>query len=148
MGHRTFAILALIFASTVFGQIDSSGLKAKFGSPLNREVFTVRPGIEMIVDYSPIANHACALKFPGEAMPPDAKPGVGINPKKIIDELVAEIVPLAMRGKELGGMCEQMGLQGMCSKDYEHVMVMESMTGNQRTAVVVRFKTADCAGER
>jgi hypothetical protein len=71
----------------------------------------------MIVDYSPIANHACVLKFPGEAMPPDAKPGVGNNPKKIIDELVLEIVPLAMRGKELGRMHQQMGLRGMSSTD-------------------------------
>jgi hypothetical protein len=148
MGHGTFASLALIFVSTAFAQIDSAGMRAKFGSPLNREVFTVRPGIEMIVDYSPTANHACVLRFPGEAMPPDPKPGVGINPKKIIDELVLEIVPSTMRGKELGRMRQQSGMQGMSSTDYENVLITEPMTGDQRTAVVVRFKTADCAAER
>jgi hypothetical protein len=148
MGPRTFAFLALTFASTAFAQIDSAGMRAKFGSPLNREVFTVRPGIEMIVDYSPTANHACVLKFPGEAMPPDPKPGVGINPKKIIDELVLEIVPLTMRGKDLGTIYHQSGMHRMSSIDYENVSIIESMTGGQRTAVVVRFKAADCAAER
>jgi len=39
-------------------------------------------------------------------------------------------------------------VQGMSSTDYENVLITEPMTGDQRTAVVVRFKTADCAAER
>ena len=105
----------------------------------------MRPGIEMVVDYSPTGTHACQLQFPGEApFPRDVGPGVGVNLKKLMDEVVEEIVPVAMRGKELGRICQAMGLPGMCSKDYELVTIIEPMTGDRRTAVVVRFKTADC----
>jgi hypothetical protein len=139
------AIVGLIFTSLMFAQVDSSALRAKFGTPLNRETFTVRPGIEMIVDYSPTSTHACQLQFPGQApFPPDAAPGVGFNLKKLMDDVVDEIVPVAMRGKELGRLCESAGLSGMCSKDYEHLTIIEPMTGDRRTAVIVRFNTADC----
>jgi hypothetical protein len=105
----------------------------------------VRPGIEMVVDYSPTGTHACQLQFPGEApFPHDVGPGVGVNLKKLMDEVVEEIVPVAMRGKELGRMCQTSGLHGICSKEFEHVTISEPMSGDQRTAVIVRFKTADC----
>jgi hypothetical protein len=141
---KATAFFILFGALTAFGQIDSSGLRAKFGAPLNRETFTVRPGVKLIVDYSPTANHACRLELPGEVMPIDAPPGVGVNPKKIVDDILAEIVPLAVRGKELGRMHQQIGLAGMSTIDYENVYVNESLTGDRRTALIVKFKTADC----
>jgi len=138
-------IFGLIFASSVFGQIDSSGLRAKYGAPLNRETFTVRAGIEVVVDYSPAANHACRLELPGEApIPQDAAPGVGINTKKPIDEVLAELVPLSIRGKEVQKMCQSTGLHSMCSVDYELVSIVEPAQGGRRTAVIVKFKSADC----
>jgi len=137
--------ICLIFISPVFAQVDAFALRAKFGAPLSRETFTVRPGIEMIVDYSPTSNHACRLEFPGHApVPRDVPAGVGTNSKKLIDDVVEEIVPLSMRGKELGGMCQSMGISGICSKDYEYVSISEPSNGAGRTAVIVRFKTADC----
>jgi hypothetical protein len=141
---KATALFILLAASAAFGQIDSSGLRAKFGEPLNRETFMVRPGVLMIVDYSPTANHACRLELPGQAMPTDAPLGVAINPKKIIDDILAEIVPLSMRGKELGGMSQQMSLQGISTIDYENVSIAGPFTGNRRTALIVRFKTPDC----
>ena len=141
---KATAFFILLAASTAFGQIDSASLRAKFGAPLNRETFIVRPGVQMIVDYSPTANHACRLELPGQAMPTDAPLGVAINPKKIIDDILAEIVPLSMRGKELGRFAEQMGQLGISSIDYENVSIVESLTGNRRTALTVKFKTPDC----
>ncbi|HTB13652.1 MAG TPA: hypothetical protein VK752_18880 [Bryobacteraceae bacterium] len=148
MGCGRLAIFCLVFAASAFGQMDGSSLRAKFGVPLNREVFTVRPRIEMIVDYSPTGNQVCRLELPGLApMPADAAPGVGINTKKIIDEIVAEIVPPSMRGKAGASMCTSSGKNGMCSTDYENVSIAESLDGARRTAVIVRFKIAGC-GER
>jgi hypothetical protein len=143
------AIFFLILASSAFGQMDASGLRARFGAPLHREVFTVRPGIEMIVDYSPTGNHACRLELPGEApMPADAPMGVGINTQKIIDELLTEIVPLSMRGKVGSRFCASAGMQSMCSTDYENLSILEPSSGARRTAVIVKFKIAGCSGER
>jgi len=129
------AIFFLIFAASALGQMDSSSLRVRFGAPLNREVFTVRPGIEMIVDYSPTSNHVCRLELPGDT-------------KKLTDELLAEIVPLSMRGEEGASFCTTSGINWMCSTDYEHVSVVESSNGGQRTVVIVRFKMAGCSTER
>ncbi len=143
------AIFFLSFASIAFGQMDGSSLRAKFGAPLNREVFTVRPAIEMVVDYSPTGNHVCRLELPGEApMPADTPAGVGVNTKKLIDDLLLEIVPVSMRGKGGGKMCESMGRMGMCSADYEHLSILESLDGGNRKSVIVRFKIAGCSGDR
>jgi hypothetical protein len=143
------AIFFLILASSAFGQMDSSTLRAKFGAPLNREVFTVRAGIEMIVDYSPTGSHACRLELPGQApMPADWPVGVGFNAKKAIDDLLAEIVPLSMRGKAGQSFCMSAGMQSMCSTDYENLSIREPSSGGGRTAVIVRFKIAGCSGER
>ena len=142
---KATAFFILLAASTAFGQIDSSGLRAKFGAPLHRETFTVRPGIQMIVDYSPTATHACRLEFPGAGMPKDAAPGVGIDVKKFIDDIVWEVVPASVRGKDTGRkFCSQMGLSGMCFTEYDHVTISELSRGTERTAVIVKFKTADC----
>ncbi len=149
MDCRKFAIFFLVVASSAFGQMDASSLRAKFGAPLNREFFTVRPGIQMIVDYSPTSTSVCRLELPGQApIPADAPMGVGINTKKIMDELLVEIVPPSMRGKAgAGNFCAAAGRAGMCSTDYEHVSIVESLDGGNRTAVVVRFKIAGCPPE-
>jgi hypothetical protein len=144
MGYLVLGI-CLIFISPVFAQVDASALRAKFGAPLSRETFTVRAGIEMIVDYSPTRNLVCRLELPGHApVPRDVPAGVGTNTKKLIDEIVEEIVPPSVRGKELGRMCESTGISGICSKEYEYVSISEPSNGARRTAVIVRFKTADC----
>jgi len=99
----------------------------------------------MIVDYSPTANHACRLEFPGQApFPKDVGLGVGVNLKKLLDDIVAEIVPPAMRGKELGKMMQSSGLSSLQTTTYEHLTISEPMTGNNRTAVIVIFQNPDC----
>jgi hypothetical protein len=140
-----YLIVIFGLASSLYGQLSSSELRAKFGPPLNRETFTVRPGVQMIVDYSPTANHACRLEFPGEApFPKDVGPGVGVNLKKLMDDIVAEIVPPAMRGKETGKMVQMAGLASVQTTTFEHLTISEPMTGNSRTAVIVTFQSPDC----
>jgi len=100
----------------------------------------------MIVDYSPTANHACRLEFPGQApFPKDVGPGVGVNLTKLMDDIVAEIVPASMRGKEGGKMAQVSGTVSLQTTTYEHLTISEPMTGNNRTAVIVTFHNPDCA---
>ena len=91
----------------------------------------------MIVDYSLTANHACRLEFPGEA--------VGMNPKKLIDDIVAEIVPPSMRGKEKGKYTYVSGGFSVSTTTYENLAISEPMNGHDRTAVTVTFHNPDCA---
>src|SRR6185436_16287964 len=89
------------FVLSAFAQVDgawlASDLRAKYGPPLAREVFTGRPGIEMVVDYA--ANgHVCRIQLP--LVGPGREPG--LKTAQAIDDFLAELIPLTMRGKELG----------------------------------------------
>jgi hypothetical protein len=77
---KTLAVLAalsLLVASSAFGQVDANSLRARYGPPLERETFTVRPGIEMIVDYGP-NKLACRMNVSFQNVPTersDRSPG-------------------------------------------------------------------------
>jgi hypothetical protein len=52
----------LSFALALFGQLDSSQLRAKYGPPLDRETFTMAPGFQIVVDYGP-DRQVCRLEI-------------------------------------------------------------------------------------
>jgi hypothetical protein len=56
------SLFALAIASTAFAEIDSYGLRAKYGMPLNRETYDVPAGGRIVVDYGPTAQ-ACRIEF-------------------------------------------------------------------------------------
>jgi hypothetical protein len=130
-------------AVSAFAQIDGSqfatDLRAKYGPPLARETFTARPGIEMIVDYA--ANgHVCRIQLPAVAPSRDSK----VSTPQAIDEFVLELVPLSIRGSELGRMTEQIGLPAVSLVVYQYVTIGESLTGQKRTGVTVTFTKEQC----
>lgn len=58
-------VLVVCFSSALpaLAQLDSAGLRAKFGMPLNRETFHMPAGFDLLVDYG--ANgQACTLQVP------------------------------------------------------------------------------------
>jgi|SRR5580698_847573 hypothetical protein len=77
----------LLLALPALAQLDSAAMRAKFGTPLNRETFRVRPGFEIVVDYGD--NHqVCRLEIPAATWSP-------AETQRIFEELVPE----SMRGK-------------------------------------------------
>jgi hypothetical protein len=102
MKFRTSTILLLIAASSAFAQLDSFTLHSKYGAPLDRETFTVRPGIEMVVDYGP-SKQVCRLQLPSGMQIVGTVPPGAIT-KKQVDEVLTEVVPPSMRGKEVNRM--------------------------------------------
>jgi hypothetical protein len=98
-----------------------------------------RLGLEMVVDYS--ANgHVCRIQLPPIA--PSREPGV--KTAQAVDDFVAELVPLTMRGKELGRMLEAWGASSVSHIEYENVTISELRQGERRTAVTVKFKKEEC----
>src|SRR5450432_3558175 len=95
----SFAI-ALVAASSAFAQVDAYRLRSKYGQPLDRETFTVRPGIELVVDYGP-SKQACRIQLPSGKKIVGTVPDGAIT-KHQIDEVLDEVVPQSIRGKELG----------------------------------------------
>jgi hypothetical protein len=143
MTARLLAICVFGFAWSAFAQIDgarfASDLRARYGPPLARETFVARPGIEMIVDYA-TNGHVCRVQFP------PVGPGreSGVKTGQAVDDFLAELVPLAMRGKELRRLHTFMGAISMSSVEYENVTISESLQGQRRTGMTVTFRDEEC----
>jgi hypothetical protein len=120
-----------------FAQLDSPTLRAKYGSPLNRETFHIPPGFDLIVDYG-AANQACTLKVPA-LMPTDKKIYRTSDQKQEMYDFLLDLAPNSMRGKEVRRMSMQMGLISVTVVDYEHIAVSES-----NDTITVTFKSDDC----
>jgi hypothetical protein len=126
-----FAIGCLLLAMPALAQLDSAALRAKFGAPLNRETFHVRMGLDIAVDYGG-NRQVCAIEIP--VLPTQNE----------TDEFLAELVPDAMRGKELNRFMGQQGLAWFSVIKYEHLTISETGHGDTRYATTVRFKTEGC----
>jgi hypothetical protein len=141
-----FATCCLGFASCAFAQLDTSALRAKFGSPLNRETFHISPGFDLVVDYG-ASNQACKLEVPG-LMPTEEKVQNSAVMKQRMYDFLAEVVPASMRGKELKRGATQMGLATMSWVEYEHITIGEFQHGDQAFSkdhtITVTFKSYDC----
>jgi len=130
------------FTFSLSAQFDAdkftAGLHANFGPPLAREVFLVPAG-EMVVDYA--ANgHACRIQLPATG----PEEGTNVRSPKAVDDFLLKLLPLSMRGKELGKMMEAVGLPGVRSTLYENVTISESLQGQRRTGVTATFTKEKC----
>jgi hypothetical protein len=130
------------FAVSASAQFDAEnfavGLRAKFGPPLHREVFLVPPG-EMVVDYA--ANgHPCRIQLPATG----PEEGTNVISAKGVDDFLLKLLPLTVRGKELGKMAEMFGLPGVLITQYENVTISESLQGQRRTGVTAIFPKEKC----
>jgi hypothetical protein len=135
------------FALSAFAQIDGASfardLHTKYGPPLARETFTVRPGIEMVVDYAANGN-VCRIQLPSIA--PGREPGV--RTPQAVDDFLAELVPLKMRGKELGRLVESYGAPSVSRVEYENVAIADTLQAQRRIGVTVTFTKEECRDKR
>ncbi len=142
--HLRLLATLIGFAVSAFGQIDgakfASDLRMKFGPALARQTFTVRPGIEMIVDFA--ANgHVCRIQLPPVA-PESRRPAV--SSPQAIDEFVSELVPLSIRGSELRRWASISGLNSVSMVEYGNITIAEASQGQTRTGVTVTFTGEAC----
>jgi len=144
MSLRLFAI-AFGLAASAFAQPDpaafASGLRARFGPPLARETFVARPGLQMVVDYAS-DGHVCRIELPSIA---PGRDNPQVQGPQAVDDFIAELLPPALRGKEIRRMAEVFGLISISNVEYENLTVAETSTGATRTAVTVTFTAERCA---
>jgi len=138
----TALAFACITPSSAIAQIDAYILHSKYGPPLDRETFMVRPGIEMIVDYGP-SKQACKIQLPSGMNFVGTVPPGSVS-KKQIDEVLDEVVPPSLRGKLLNEMLMTAGLPAMSVKIYENVNIAETHHGGIGTGITVTFTDAAC----
>jgi hypothetical protein len=153
MLHLPFRLLTAFvgLAVSAFAQIDgakfASDLRTKFGPPLARETFKVgtgskspgdkgwESGVEMIVDYS--ANgQVCGIQLPPYG---SGKPGA-----TLADELISDLIPLALRGKETGRGTISLGSLSMHLIEYENLILSETWVGGARTRMDVILINEGC----
>jgi hypothetical protein len=128
-----------------FAQLDSSTLRAKLGQPLNREIFHMPFGFDLIVDYG-ISTRVCKLEVPA-LMPRDpARISNTTDLRQRMYDFLAELVPASERGKGGGTIHFQSGLISMMTTEYENVTVSEVQNDTQpeRGTITIRFKNAGC----
>jgi hypothetical protein len=141
-----FAICCLGFTIPAVAQLDSSALRAKYGSPLHRETFHMPSGFDLIVDYG-ASNQVCKLEL-SALMPQHGKVISSVSEmKQRMYDFLAELVPRSMRGKELGRGNYLFGAISLLSVEYEHVTIVEPKDENQpfgNNTITVSFKTNNC----
>lgn len=134
----------LAFALPAAAQLDSAQLRVKFGTPLNREVFHVPPGFDLVVDYE-AGHQVCTLEVPA-MMPTDSQVRNGAEMKEKMYAFLADLVPDSMRGEETGRGIIALGAISLSTVEYEHVMIIEAQYANQPfdNKITVRFKNPAC----
>lgn len=103
-------------------------------------------GFDLVVDYGP-SQQVCALEVPA-LMPANDKEKVSNTSvmKQQMYAFLADLVPAAMRGKELQRMLQLMGAFSVEVAEYEHVVVSEAQNANQPLGgkITVRFTNDEC----
>ena len=132
----------VLCVSALAQQMDSTALRAKYGEPLARETFQIRPNIEAVVIYGS-GHQVCRIELPpGRNIAGETPPGIATTQQ--VDEVVEELAPLSMRGKEIGRGIIFAGRISFASANYENVNISEPQDNGRRTAVTITFKRPDC----
>jgi len=138
----TAKITLFVVCCSAFGQMDTSTLRAKYGEPIARETFQVRPNIEAVVNYG-TGHQVCKIDLP---------PGSYVNPphgasNHEVDQVIDELVPPSARGKEINKGVLATGRNSMSFADYENITIAEPQDPDhpgRRTGVTITFKRPDC----
>ena len=143
----TAKLTLFVVCCTAFGQMDTSTLRAKYGEPIARETFQVRPNIEAVMNYG-TGHQVCKIELPpgsymnivGEILPHFAT-------KQQVDEVIDELIPPSVRGKEIGSSLASAGRLSERFTEYEHIKLHEPQDPDhpgRRTSVTITFNRPDC----
>jgi len=139
--------LFVVCCLPAFAQLDSSALRAKLGQPLNREVFHLPAGFDLIVDYG-TTGQACKLEVPAVMPHEAAKVWNSDVQRQRMYDFLADLVPASTRGKQTGGLTEVFSLTSLTTLEYENVRVSEIQNGGEPESkdntITVRFKGVSC----
>jgi hypothetical protein len=76
-------------------------------------------GVEMVVDYA-VNGHVCRIQLPPVGPSRDLR----VSTPEAIDEFILELVPLTVRGKELGRSMVMSGPNSVSMINYENVTLL------------------------
>jgi hypothetical protein len=134
-------------ASFAFSQT-SQDLHNRYGEP-DRERFAARPGISLTVAYG--SDHlACeALIDPPQPLA-STEEHVPLMSSEGVSEVLEEVAPVAIRGKEISSASFQSGCNQVRVTDYENASIMRSIhtcdlsSHDQDARTIITFKRDIC----
>jgi hypothetical protein len=122
----------LLLAIPALGQLDSTALRTKFGPPMNRETFHLRPGFDLVVDYG-ATQQVCTMSMPASITRGET------------ERFLEELVPDSMRGKlEISRTASSSEANQVYQRDYEHVTISIHISYERDDGVSVSFRREDC----
>ena len=151
---------SLCLALSAFGQITTTMLRARYGTPTksdapasesfragkgdgglvvnyaSAETFKVRDNIEMVVNYGP-SGQVCRIDLPGREQPVGRQASTDAETNRQLHEVLDEVVLPSIRGKELRSMLEQFGLPAARWTEYENLTIVEI---GPQTRIQLKFK--------
>jgi hypothetical protein len=148
MSKYFLAICCLGLTLPVFAQFDSSTLHAKLGQPLNREIYHMATGFDVVVDYG-ISTQVCRLEVPA-LMPrdPAAKVSNTTELKQRMYDFLVDLIPASERGKEVGRFAEIHGMVSLTTIEYENITISEIQYANEpestNNTITIRLKNVGC----
>jgi len=147
------AVALFCLVAAVDGALGPSSmeLRNRYGAP-NMERFTARPGIEVTVEYG-TDRLACdvVVEAPRSLFDTDPFERPRLIPSEAVSEILDEIAPVAIRGKQIN----RGGFQSGCnivvtSIEYENVVIShglapcDSPSRDQEVRATVSFKRDVC----
>ena len=132
----TAKLTLFVVCCTAFGQMDSTTLRAKYGEPLTRETFKVRPNIAAVVNYG-TGRQVCNIEIS------QAQSAT----RQEVDQVIDELAPPSTRGKILNQGIAVAGRLSEMITSFEHVNISEPQDPDhpgRRTGVTITFNRADC----
>ena|ERR1019366_6908734 len=143
----TAKLTLFVVCCTAFGQMDTSTLRAKYGEPIARETFQVRPNIEAVMNYG-TGHQVCKIELPpGSYMNIVGEIPPHFATKQQVDEVIDELIPPSVRGKEIGSSLASAGRLSERFTEYEHIKLPEPQDPDhpgRRTSVTITFNRPDC----
>jgi hypothetical protein len=127
---------------------DSQELHNRYGEP-TVERFTARPGISVVVEYGPDRLACVLLIEPPQSILHQAEQ-LPLMPSRGVSEVLEEIAPAAIRGKEVTSGTVESGCNVSHLTEYENVFIMrtthtcDASSKDQDVRTTVRLKRGVC----
>lgn len=114
----------IVTAGSVLLSQNSRDFHSRYGEP-DRERFAARPGISLTVEYGSDRLACYALIDPPQPLL-YSEEHVPLMSSESVTEVLEEVAPVAMRGKEINSALIQRGCNQIRITDYENVSIARS----------------------
>jgi hypothetical protein len=150
---RMIAVFLLAAAASLTWSPSSADLHSRYGEP-NMERFMARPRISLMVEYG--SDHlACVARLePPQSLVVNQDLQAPLMPSEAVSEVIEEIAPAKIRGKQINVATTQSGCNVVAITDYEDLWIMrathecEPDSPDRDASTTINFKRDICPKQK